>query len=217
MKYFVFCSGYSGPFVAATVGLLFLQRLQWAYSFFRNLQKKFPSCSDRGTLQICYPLLSTVRFCILLSDPPLPPSRGLHLSVIRGRVDHLCALGTSLEPSLDVRVGILFTYQKHLYGRIIFTERYRLGPQNQFNHTELSCIYVLGVSLRSHLFIEESGVPGENHQQILLHNVVSGTPRHDRHSNSERQCIGSSKSNYHTITTMTNMKKCINKIKMSNP
>jgi hypothetical protein len=121
---------------------------------------------------------------IIIRSPPLPPSRGLHLSVIRGRVDQLCALGTSLEPSLDVRVGILFTYQKHLYGRIIFTERYRLGPHNQFNHTELSCIYVLGVSLRSHLFIEESGVPGENHQQILLHNVVSGTPRHDRHSNS---------------------------------
>ena len=42
-------------------------------------------------------------------------------------------------------------------------------------------------------WVEETEVPGENHRpaaiylQILLHNVVSGTPRHERHSNSQLQ------------------------------
>jgi hypothetical protein len=31
--------------------------------------------------------------------------------------------------------------------------------------------------------VEETGVPGENHQQTLSHNVVSSTPRHERGSN----------------------------------
>ena len=33
------------------------------------------------------------------------------------------------------------------------------------------------------LLVEETGVPGENHQQTLSHNVVSSTPRHERGSN----------------------------------
>ena len=41
------------------------------------------------------------------------------------------------------------------------------------------------------LFVEETGVPGENQQpvasqcQTLSHNVVSSTPRHERDSNSQ--------------------------------
>ena len=41
------------------------------------------------------------------------------------------------------------------------------------------------------LLVEESGVPEENHQpvtsrwQILSHNVVSSTPRHEPDSNSQ--------------------------------
>jgi len=45
---------------------------------------------------------------------------------------------------------------------------------------------------RSDLLVEETGVPGENHQsaasqlQTLSHNVVSSTPRHERDSNIQR-------------------------------
>jgi hypothetical protein len=41
------------------------------------------------------------------------------------------------------------------------------------------------------LLVDETGVPGENHQpvashwQTLAHNVVSSTPRHERGSNSQ--------------------------------
>jgi hypothetical protein len=43
------------------------------------------------------------------------------------------------------------------------------------------------------LFVEETGVPGENyrpvasHRQTLSHNVVSSTPCHERDLNSDRQ------------------------------
>jgi hypothetical protein len=43
--------------------------------------------------------------------------------------------------------------------------------------------------------------------KLLSYNVVSSTPRHERNSNSQRHlmigtdCIGSCKSNNHTITT----------------
>jgi hypothetical protein len=46
------------------------------------------------------------------------------------------------------------------------------------------------ISWRSVLLVEETAVPGENHRpvashrQILSHNVVSSTPRHERDSNS---------------------------------
>ena len=45
------------------------------------------------------------------------------------------------------------------------------------------------LSWRSVLLVEETGVPGENHRplashwQMLPHNVVSSTPRHERDSN----------------------------------
>jgi hypothetical protein len=48
------------------------------------------------------------------------------------------------------------------------------------------------ISWQSVLMLEETGVPGENHQpvashwQILSHNIVSSTPRHERGSNSQR-------------------------------
>ena len=47
------------------------------------------------------------------------------------------------------------------------------------------------LSWRSVLLVEETGVPGENHQpvvshrQILSNNVVSSTPRNERVSNSQ--------------------------------
>ena len=47
------------------------------------------------------------------------------------------------------------------------------------------------ISWRSVLLVEETGVPGENHQpvachwQILSHNVVSSTPRHEQDLNSQ--------------------------------
>jgi len=47
------------------------------------------------------------------------------------------------------------------------------------------------ISLRSVLFVEETGVPGENHQpavshwQTLPHNVASNTPHHERNFNSQ--------------------------------
>jgi hypothetical protein len=60
--------------------------------------------------------------------------------------------------------------------------------------------------------LEETNVSGENHWPVASHwqtfitYVASGTPRHERDSNSTlvvigTDCIGSCKSNYHTITT----------------
>jgi hypothetical protein len=45
------------------------------------------------------------------------------------------------------------------------------------------------ITWQSVLLVEETGVPGENHQtvenhcQTLSHNVVSSTPRHEQDSN----------------------------------
>ena len=71
---------------------------------------------------------------------------------------------------------------------------------------------ISAISLWSVLLVEETGVPRENHKpvtshrQTLSHNVVSSAPHHERDSNSQvvigTDCIGSRKSNYHTITTM---------------
>ena len=50
---------------------------------------------------------------------------------------------------------------------------------------------ISAISWWSILLVEETGVPGENHRhvashrQILSHNVVSSTPRHERGSNSQ--------------------------------
>jgi hypothetical protein len=72
--------------------------------------------------------------------------------------------------------------------------------------------FVTGATL---LQLEETGVPRENHRplashyQILSHNVISSTPRHERGLNSQLLVLigtdstGSCKSNYHTITTTT--------------
>jgi hypothetical protein len=65
---------------------------------------------------------------------------------------------------------------------------------------------------RSVLLVEETGVPEENHQpaashwQPLSHYVVSSTPRLSEIRTYSfvligTDCIGSYKSNYHTITT----------------
>ena len=77
-----------------------------------------------------------------------------------------------------------------------------------FNNTSV-------ISWRPILLVEETGVPGENHRtvashwHILLHIVVSSTPRHERGFElttivmTGMDCTGSCKSNYHTITTTT--------------
>ena len=81
-----------------------------------------------------------------------------------------------------------------------------------FNNISTTCI-----SWCSELLVKETGVPRENHRpdashwKISAHNGVSGTPSHERDSNSQTlvaigtTCIyiGSFKSNYDTITTMT--------------
>ena len=71
------------------------------------------------------------------------------------------------------------------------------------------------ISWQSVLLVEETGVAGENHRpvtshwQTWSHNVVSSIPRligiwtH----NISSDCIGSCKSNYHTIMTMTAHRK----------
>jgi hypothetical protein len=50
---------------------------------------------------------------------------------------------------------------------------------------------ISGIPWWSVLFVEETRVPGENHQpaashcQTLSHKVISSTPSHDRDSNSQ--------------------------------
>ena len=41
------------------------------------------------------------------------------------------------------------------------------------------------ISWRAVLLVQETRVPGENHRQILLHNVVLSTPHHEWNSNSQ--------------------------------
>jgi hypothetical protein len=73
---------------------------------------------------------------------------------------------------------------------------------------------ISAISWRSVLLVEETGVPGENHQaavshrQTLSHNVVSSTPRLSEIRTHSivmicTGCIGSCESNYHMITTTT--------------
>ena len=50
---------------------------------------------------------------------------------------------------------------------------------------------IAAISFRSVLLVEEIRIPGENHRhasshwQTLSHTVVSSTPHHERHSNSQ--------------------------------
>jgi hypothetical protein len=78
--------------------------------------------------------------------------------------------------------------------------------------TLLSTIFQL--YYESVLLAEETGVPGENHWPVVRHwqtlsyNVESSIPRHERglisHLTRHLMCnTGSSKLNYHSITTMT--------------
>jgi hypothetical protein len=76
------------------------------------------------------------------------------------------------------------------------------------------------ISWRSVSFVGETGVPRENHRPVashwptLSHNVVSSTPRVRFDLIALvvicTDCIGSCKSNYHTITTTTCKKRVIN-------
>jgi hypothetical protein len=72
------------------------------------------------------------------------------------------------------------------------------------------------ISWRSVLLVEETGVFAENHRPVAInwetwsHNVVSSTPRHEPAGFElttlvviGTNCIGSCKSNYHTIMTTT--------------
>ena len=83
-----------------------------------------------------------------------------------------------------------------------------------FNTTfKVHCISV--ISWQSVSLVEETRVPGGNHQsaanywQTISNNVVSSTPRlsgvrtHNVSDDMHWLHIGSCKSNYHTITTMT--------------
>jgi hypothetical protein len=62
-----------------------------------------------------------------------------------------------------------------------------------FNNISVAGIHIIffGISLRSVLLVDETGVPWENHQtvpshwQTLSHNVVSSIPRHECGSNSQ--------------------------------
>jgi hypothetical protein len=45
---------------------------------------------------------------------------------------------------------------------------------------------ISGISWRSALLVEETGVPATSHWQTLSHNVVSNTPCHEWDSNSKR-------------------------------
>jgi hypothetical protein len=86
-----------------------------------------------------------------------------------------------------------------------------------FNHQSVLLVTVLGVrfmlfNYQSVLLVEETEVhrPVASHWQTLSQYVVSNTPRHEWGSNSQlnlvvigTNCIGSYKSNYHTIMTTT--------------
>ena len=65
------------------------------------------------------------------------------------------------------------------------------------------------ISWRSVLFVEETGVPGKNHRPVashwrtLSHNVVHLALIEIRTRNISTDCIGSYKSNYHTMMATT--------------
>ena len=69
------------------------------------------------------------------------------------------------------------------------------------------------ISWRSVLLVEKIRIPGENHQHVashklLSHNVVLSTPRHERARTHNllvigSDCTGSCKSDYDTITATT--------------
>ena len=71
------------------------------------------------------------------------------------------------------------------------------------------------ISLRSVLLVEETGIPGENHRpvashwQTLSHTVVHLALRFELTTSVVicTDCIGSCKSNYHTITATTASKE----------
>ena len=70
----------------------------------------------------------------------------------------------------------------------------------------LSTIFQL--SWQSVFLVEETRVPRENHRQALSHNVLSNTPhlieiQTHNVSGEGTYCIGSCKSNYHMMTTVT--------------
>ena len=66
---------------------------------------------------------------------------------------------------------------------------YLLGCRGMVFNATLNKISV--ISWLSVLWMEETGVPGENHRRVashlqtLSHNVVSNTPRHERSLNSQ--------------------------------
>ena len=90
----------------------------------------------------------------------------------------------------------------------------RLNDILCFHWTSRLCLMPLTtvISWQSILVVEETGVPGENHRpvashwQTLSHNVVHLPWSRFKLTTSVvigTDCIGSCKSNYHTITTMT--------------
>jgi hypothetical protein len=108
--------------------------------------------------------------------------------------------------SKDLNVSLVDFEILVKYTFCIHEEDYRKSMLSNVNN----CISV--ISWWSVLLVEETGVAGENHRPVgshwksLSHNVVSSTPCHEQGSNSTlvaicTDCIGSCKSNYHTIRT----------------
>ena len=105
----------------------------------------------------------------------------------------------------------VFVYSWHCRDtkRIYWTCSYVLVSNTTFNNISV-------ISLRSVLFVDETVLSGEKHRSVashwqpLSHNVVSRTPRLNGIRTHKfdvvvvgTDCIGSYKSNYHTITITT--------------
>ena len=105
--------------------------------------------------------------------------------------------------------------------QLFFIAQYRIRVRVMlFNATFNN---ISAISWLSVLLVEETGVPGENHRpaaspcETLSPNVVSSTPLLSRATLTTllvigTDCIGSYKSNYHTITTMMTPTSNINVI-----
>ena len=105
---------------------------------------------------------------------------------------------------------MVFTVTVKLIYIYIYIERSRLSDgmgmvlNATFNNISI-------ISWRSVLLLEETWVPRENHRPVtshwltLSHNVILSTPRLSEIQihNVSGDCIGSCKSNYHKITTIT--------------
>ena len=133
-------------------------------------------------------------------------NNALHCTVVRARVSIMCVLQKNHLLFIQIillYVSIYRILQQSVIDFYLLILRHFswLVGFMMFNATFNN---ILVISWRSVLLVEETWVPGENHWpvashwQTLSHNVVSSGDRHWLHT-----AIGSYKSNYHMITTMT--------------